>query len=100
LFPPSPFEAEKARLGGGFCGAPHPRNRAADKVRPVSAARGPHGVRKAGRFQILTDAQRAYIGSTGRETPRAELAERFGVKISYISQLRRAYRRRLDANEG
>lgn len=84
--PPSPFEAEKKRLGEGFL-APKPvRSRSKpDKARPPF--QGVMGGRSRPR---LTDQERRYIGST--TGPRQEIARRFGIGEEWVTELRRRYR--------
>ncbi len=68
--PPSPLEAEKARLGEGF----------------LTAEASPYLRRR-----ILSDAQREEIGRSAR--PTWELAEEYGVSEVWVNVLRRKYYR-------
>src|SRR5215217_6736997 len=75
--PASPFEEEKCALGQGFLTRIPFRARSKPDLR-FRGERRPH----------LTEEQKLYIGSTGRETPIRELAEQFGIGEAYVAKLR------------
>jgi hypothetical protein len=88
LMPRSPFEAEKLALGYGFLAPVHPRSRAGRRYTLQKPPKNP-------KYPHLTDEQRDYIGSTDRSVPAWELAEEFGIKVRYVYELRKEYRRRM-----
>ncbi len=81
MMPRSPFEEEKEKLGWGFLknedyplGSPNPKHYRITR-------------------KLLTPDQRRYIGATDRTTPARDLAERFGIEVSYVHRLRANYRK-------
>jgi len=93
IIPPSPFEAEKARLGRGFL---KPIGKPVTGVSRSMAAAGERRDTSYHNRPKLTDDQRLYIGRTSG--PRDGLAELFNISPETVSRLRKRYREgRLDA---
>ena len=74
IMPPSPFERELLRLGGGFL------------TEKMEAPRPERSMRR------LSASEREYIGSTDSSIGADDLAERFDIAVSYVYKLRSRYR--------
>jgi len=88
IFPPSPFQEEKDRLGQGFLASQDPDSPSRSKPGAGEKPRKLGGRRRTKHFS--PEERRAIGATTGPRTP---VAARYGTTEDYVSTLRRKYRK-------